>query len=135
MLEFVFFDPRPRQLFVDFLASEGIAAQQADAVDCLEVAIDENIDDRLLLQVESRYDELMAMDQALFEAGDETSARSSAGVVVKLANGETVYARVNPELLARIMTVLTPTELGDVVNAIVDAVENPDRRGLCRRSP
>jgi hypothetical protein len=31
------------------------------------------------------------------------------------------------------MQVLTPQELGEVDNAIVDAVENPDGRPLCHR--
>ena len=54
-------------------------------------------------------------------------------MVVNLASGDTVYARVDPGLLGRIMQVLTPQELGEVVNAIVDAVENPDGRPLCHR--
>jgi hypothetical protein len=33
------------------------------------------------------------------------------------------------------MQVLTPQELGDLVNAIVDAVEKPDARPLCTRQP
>ena len=36
-------------------------------------------------------------------------------------------------LLGRIMEVLSPEEFGSVVNAIVDAVEQPDRRPLCKR--
>ena len=31
------------------------------------------------------------------------------------------------------MDVLSPQELGDPVNAIADAVENPDKRALCKR--
>ena len=53
-------------------------------------------------------------------------------MVVNLASGETVYARVDPSLLGRIMEVLAPEELGEVANAMVDAVENPDSRTLCQ---
>jgi hypothetical protein len=59
----------------------------------------------------------------------------SAGVVVNLSNGTSVYADVSPELLQKIMQALTPEELGDLVNAIADAVEQPDSRPLCKRQP
>ena len=42
-------------------------------------------------------------------------------------------ARVDPLLLGKVMEVLTPQELGDLVNAIVDAVEHPDAQPLCHR--
>ena len=77
----------------------------------------------------------MALNQALFEEEAPTRGEQlAAGVVVKLRNGDTVYAGVDPRLLGRIMEVLTPEEFGEVVNAIVDAVEHPDTRSLCRGS-
>ena len=36
-------------------------------------------------------------------------------------------------MMGRIMQVVTPQEFGEVVNAIVDAVEAPDSRPLCKR--
>jgi hypothetical protein len=50
-------------------------------------------------------------------------------------NGTSVYADVSPELLHKIMQAVTPEELGDLVNAIADAVEQPDSRPLCKRQP
>ena len=102
-----------------------------DDDDVLNVGIDEDIDDQLLARIEAFYDEMMTLNQRLLEEG--SPAQHTAGVVVNLASGDTVYANLAPDLLARIMTVLTPEELGTLVDAVVDAVENPDRRAPCQR--
>ena len=131
MLEFVFFDSRPRQGFVDFLRSRKVPVDEFDDDETYSVGIPEDTEDELLEEIETCYEEMMAFNQALFEAEPGTGEGQAAGVVVNLASGDTVYARVDPNLLGRIMEVLTPEELGEVVNAIVDAVENPDDRPLC----
>ena len=131
MLEFVFFDSRPRQGFVDFLRSRKVPVDEFDDDETYSVGIPEDTEDELLEEIENCYEEMMEFNQALFEAEPGTGEGQAAGVVVNLASGDTVYARVDPSLLGRIMEVLTPEELGEVVNAIVDAVENPDDRPLC----
>ncbi len=134
MLDFVFFDPRTRRQFVDFIRARGLAAQQSEDDETYGVAVPEDLDDALLEAIEARYDELMALDQSLFEAGAAAAGEHAAGVLVTLMSGASVYAQVDPLLLGRIMEVLTPQEFGQVVDAIVDAVERPDPRPLCERS-
>jgi hypothetical protein len=131
MLEFVFFDPDPRRRFVDFVRTLAVAAETRDEDETFVAAIPEDTDDELMEWIEACYEEMMALDQVLFESRSGDDGHQAAGVVLNLASGDTVYARVDPELLGRIMAVLTPQEFGDVVNAIVDAVENPDARPLC----
>lgn len=131
VLEFVFFDRRPRQRFVDFLAARDVVATVFDEAETLGVAIPEDTDDALLERIEAYYDEMMALDQVIFESDAEAAGHQAAGVVVNLASGDTVYARVDSALLGRVMAVLSPQELGDLVNAIVDAVERRDARPLC----
>jgi uncharacterized protein YicC (UPF0701 family) len=134
MLDFVFFDPRTRRQFVDFIQDHGLLAQQSEDDETYAVAVTEDLDDALLEVIEARYDELIALDQSLFEADAAAAGEHTAGVVVNLASGTKVYAQVDPLLLGRIMEVLTPQEFGQVVDAIVDAVERPDPRPLCERS-
>jgi len=136
MLEFVFFDPRPQQEFADFLRRHQVPLTESDEDETFGVAIPEDVDDALLEKIEGQYDALMAMDRELFEADADAADKGhqAAGVVLNLASGATVYAQVDPLLLGRIMEVLTPQEFGELVNAIVDAVENPDARPLCRRT-
>ena len=68
MLEYVFFDPRTRRQFVDFVERRGLVVQQGEDDESYGVAIPEDIDDALLEAIEARYDELMALDQSRFEA-------------------------------------------------------------------
>lgn len=135
MLEYVFFDPRPRDRFADYVDGLGVAVQQESDDDLLKVLLPEDLDDGLSEQIEDFYDQMMELNQALYEQeGDSDDVGyHTAGITVQLKDGGNVYAQVDPNLLGRIMQVLTPTEFNDVVNAIVEAVESPDSRTLCQR--
>ncbi len=132
MLEYVFFHARPFDEFVAYLRELGLQPETGVDEDSWKVSLPEDIDDELLERIETRYDQLMDLNQELFDA-EQPQDYHTAGVVVNLGSGETVYAQVDPHLLGKIMGVLTPEEFGEVVNAIVDAVEQPDGRTLCQR--
>ena len=135
MLEYVFFDERPRDQFVTFLQQKSVELKLEEDEGLLKVWISEDLDDDLDEAIEDFYDDMMALNQQLYE--DENNEAevgyNAAGIVLELNTGENVYAQVNPVLLGRIMTVVTPDEFNTVVNAIVEAVENPDARTPCQR--
>ena len=135
MLEYVFFDERPRDQFVTFLQQKSVELKLEENEGLLKVWISEDLDDDLDEAIEDFYDDMMALNQQLYE--DENNEAevgyNAAGIVLELNNGDNVYAQVDPELLGRIMTVVTPDEFNTVVNAIVEAVENPDARTPCQR--
>ena len=135
MLEYVFFDERPRDQFVTFLREKSVELKLEEDEGLLKVWISEDLADDLDEAIEDFYDDMMALNQQLYE--DENNEAevgyNAAGIVLELNTGENVYAEVNPELLGRIMTVVTPDEFNTVVNAIVEAVENPDARTPCQR--
>lgn len=135
MLEYVFFDRRPYEQFVDFVRQLGLAPECSEDEDNFEVALPEDLDAELNDRIEAFYDEMMDLNRELFDSEREQDGDNyqAAGVVVNLQDGRTVYADVDSALLGRIMTVLTPQEFGEVVNAIVDAVEHPDTRTFCQR--
>jgi hypothetical protein len=133
MLDFVFFNPLPRHRFVDFLAAHGVVAIETQDDETFGVAIPDDTADELLDEIEAYYEEMMALDQQIFETDAQDPGHHAAGVVLNLASGESVYARVDPLLLGKVMEVLTPLELGELVNAIVDAIEHPDAQPLCHR--
>ncbi|MEJ2309541.1 MAG: hypothetical protein P8Z31_08870 [Gammaproteobacteria bacterium] len=138
MLEYIFFHEQPLRRFTSFLVELGLAPQQARTDESLLVTLDEeSVDDDTADRIDGFYDDMFDLDQELFAAGMQEDAENyaSAGVVVNLGDGKTVYADVPGDLLQKIMQALTPQELGDLVNAIVDAVENPDERPLCKRQP
>lgn len=135
MLDYIFFHRIPFDAFVEFLRGYGLEPETERGDDSFEVRIPEDMDDALSEEIEERYDALMEMNQELLERELEADADNyhAAGVVVNLKDGTAVYADVDPRLLGRIMEILTPEEFGQVVNAIVDAVENPDTRTFCQR--
>ena len=135
MLEYVFFDERPRDQFVNFLQEKAVELKLEEDEGLLKVWISEDLDDDLDEAIEDFYDDMMALNQQLYEDenNDAEVGYNAAGIVLELNTGDNVYAQVDPELLGRIMTVVTPDEFNTVVNAIVEAVENPDARTPCQR--
>jgi len=134
VFEYVFFDQRPFDQFVKFLEKENLIPVLSKDDECFEAAIPEDIDDELSDRIEVFYEEMMELNQQLFEEDEKSSNDMHvAGVVLNLKQGATVYANVDTDVLARIMSVLTPLEFGTVVDAIVDAVEEPDHRPICKR--
>ncbi|RMG38794.1 MAG: hypothetical protein D6720_00650 [Gammaproteobacteria bacterium] len=135
MLEYVFFDPRPRDRFVAHVRDRGLEPVLEEDDGLLKVLLPEEIDDDLAKGIEDFYDAMMEMGRELYEqdADSEEVGYHAAGITVQLADGSNVYAQVDPRLLGRIMEVVSPEEFNSVVNAIVEAVENPDSRSLCQR--
>ena len=136
MLEYVFFEEEPRERFQDFLDGEGLDwTLEARDPETLVLLDDTGIDDALADRIEALYDELFDMEQALYEAGipESTEHYAGTGVVVNLKDGRTVYAYLPAELLNRVLSVISPEELGTLVDAIVCAVEDPDERTFCQR--
>ena len=138
MLEYVFFHEEPVRRFCSFLAAMDLSPKDGNRGESWLVTLEEeSIDDQTADRIDAFYDEMFDLDQQLYDSGMQEDSENfgSAGVVVNLRDGSSVYADVPPDLLHRIMQALTPRELGDLVNAIVDAVEKPDSRPLCKRQP
>ena len=71
--------------------------------------------------------------ERLSDSEEVNDKNHGAAISIKIKNGDTVDALINPELLNRILTVISYDELNELVETIVDSVENPDYRPLCRR--
>ena len=135
MLDYIFFNRKTCDLFVESATSAGIAAIVDCADNCFTVKLPEDSDNKLLEKLEDYYDELLDMDRDLAEAQEqETSAEMhTAGISVALKDRRYVYAQVAPELLARVLQSISTEELNTIVCAITEAVENPDESGLCQQ--
>jgi acylphosphatase len=136
MLEYVFFNEEPCARFRDFLAERDLPSSLAQGeLETLVQVEEERVDDDLADEIDAFYDQMLELDQGLYEQALEQDAEhySASGVVVNLRDGRSVYAGVRPALLAKVMEALSPDELGDLVDAIVAAVEDPDERTFCQR--
>ena len=133
MLEFIFFNPEPQRRFLDLAQEHGVSCTVNNSDDCYLVCLSEDTDDALLEELEQQYDTLMSLDQSLVEQTGPQDEQHTAGITVELKDGRCVYANIEPELLVRVLRCISTEELNHIVNAITEAVENPDESSLCQR--
>ncbi|MCK4706537.1 MAG: hypothetical protein KAT90_13745 [Gammaproteobacteria bacterium] len=135
MLEYILFHEKPFQLFIDWLQAKGISSDTEIEDDNYLIKIPEDLDDDLLDEVDEKYDVLMDMNQQIVndEEKENNQGYHMAGVVVTLKDGTVSYADVDPELLGRVISAISPEEFGEIVTAIADAVENPQPKACCQR--
>jgi len=136
MIEYVFFHRQAVDLFLQFLAEQDLEAETQQHSDRVEVQLPDDLDSALFDQIDTRYDQLMELEADLTDAEQSGTAGEyeAGGIVVNLADGTTVYADLDSQLLARIMRVITPEEFAVIVDAIAKAVENRQEQPGCQRS-
>ena len=132
MLEFVFFDRRPRDQFLAKLAEMGVESECRQQGDELLVLLDEEIGDETLDQVESHYEQTFDFSEQLMAEVEGVEHFDLAGVEVQLKSGP-IVASVDAKLLTKVLSALDFEELSRFVDAIARAVEEPDSRPLCKR--
>ena len=132
MLEYVLFDKKYFQLFIDWLKEKAVVYKFENEQGHYLVQISEDLDDDLLDDIEDRYDELMDMHQQMFKADDNDDYTMS-GIIVELKDGSVSHADVDADLVNRILGAISAEELGELVSAIADAVENPQPESFCQR--
>lgn len=133
MLEYAFFHPIPRDRFCDFLQGKGIEPEVEQEELSTNVLLPEDLDDGLMEAIEAYYDELLDMTEGLTAGQGDDEYIHNVGVTVNLRDGRSVLAAVEPALVNKLLAAISLEELGGFVNAVVDAVENPDLRPLCKR--
>lgn len=135
MLEYVLFHEKTFQLFVDWLRSKGVSPETQSEENIYEIKIPEDLDEDLLDEIDDQYEVFMDMTQQLVNEEEKESNQGyhMAGVVVTLKDQSISYADVDPELLGRVLSAITPDELGVIVAAIADAVETPQTSTYCQR--
>lgn len=130
MLEYVFFDAGLRNIFAAFLHSHGVEVELYDG-DGYIAAISDDVDDELGDSIDLRYEQLLQENADLLEGTADGLEKNAAGVQVLLRSGEPCMIRLDPDLMARLLSSLTLEELRDMVQGIAEQVEEPDNRPLC----
>lgn len=131
MLEYVFFQELPRKRFQAFLKEQGLLwTLESGDMETLVVVDDAGVDGDLADRIESLYDELFAMDQAMCStaAARPVDRTPEPGVEVRLESGRTVVAELPSELVSRVLTAISPGELRTFVDAVARAVERAGRQ-------
>ena len=134
MLEFIFFHQNICSIFTDYLSGMGIAFQLDDDGDSIVVSIPDDVDDVRLEQIEDEYDRLLDLsrEQTDSEQGHSPENFQKASLLITLQNGNNSYAHVDMDIINRVLRTIGPDELNEIIEAVVDAVENPDERSYCQ---
>lgn len=133
MLEYVFFDEVPCKKFVVFLNQKGIEHQPPAGDEVMLVAIPEDLDESVITEVESYYDEMMELGSEILSNRTDDGQVNTAGLTVTLNDGRISYAVLDPAIVNKMLEVLSLDEMNTLVNAIADAVENPNDTPICKR--
>ena len=133
MLEYIFFHTAPKQQFIEYLSQHHIAYVEQDDAMGMVVAVSEDLGDNIGDEIETRYDELMENAEELLIEGGEAAENDVAAITITLDDGKTIYASVSPNVINRVLAVISTQELNDLVNSIVSSVLDPDERPICTR--
>ena len=133
MLEYIFFHDEQRKQFIHYLLKQDIPyVEQNDSMGMV-VAVPEDMGEETEELVESHYDKLMEDAEELLIGDGEVAEKDVAAITITLDDGKTIYASVSPNVINRVLCVITTQELNDLVNSIVSSVLNPDERPICTR--
>lgn len=131
MLEFIFFHEIPTRLFAEWLKQQGVMYETQQKDDSYVVSMEEEMDDELYELIEDKYEVLFDMNEDIMkEEGD--AGVHTANISVHLQDGRTSYALVDPKVLGRVIAAISAEELGDIVKAVVTAVECPQEKSSCQ---
>jgi len=139
VLEFIFFHKEPVKQFQQYLDSKkihyinDIEYQASIDEEGFTVSISENYELDIISEVEDYYDDMMELNETLISQQEDYEEIKTAGISVNLSDGSTVLADVDPNLIYKLSEALEPEEILQLVSAIADAVETPDKRPLCKR--
>ncbi len=137
LLEYIFFHEEPCARFKKFLQENRVELLKEGLdktdVEAFVVYIADDLDDALSEKIEDFYDEMMVLNESLVMQDEKTGGMNNVGLAVSLNDGRSVLATVDPDVLNRVLSVISHDELGKLVDTIADAVENPDERPLCKR--
>ena len=136
ILEYLFFTRPITDQFIQTLTNKKIPWKESveSVHDSIVIQISEDDIGEYWDEIDDLYDELTLEDQKQLELGSEDEADiSTAGVYIQLKNGEQTVAQVNPDVLNRILSVLTSDELAEFIDIIAKSIESPDDAPICQR--
>lgn len=135
-IEYLFFTPQMAEEFKKQLIQNDIPYQEEcePVQNAIVFKVSESINRDIWDALDEVFDELTVQDQMLLEDGveDETAA-SAVGLYLQLANGQQTVAKVDPDIVNRILSVLSVEELNQFLEVIVSSVEQPDDSAICKR--
>jgi len=140
VMEYVFFDLSLAERFREYCSSLGLkvvvnSAESDSEEPTFTVIFSDNIEFKLVEQIESIYCDLLFGEQAaLVEGNNEGGAVADhCGVQVRLQSGSFTTIAVQPDIMNKLLSVLSTEELQFFLAGVVEDVENPKEGPVCSR--
>lgn len=136
MLDYLFFNQVVADKFIEFLKTKSLSWElyKDPMLDSIIVKTSEDIEDDLWDEIDDFHDSLGDEDQKLLEdtLEDTDTETNAAGIYIQLDNGRQTVAQINPEIMNRMLGVISMDEFNDFVETIVSSVEKPDDSPICK---
>ncbi len=135
VIEYLFFTKAVAEQFREYLQNSGVAYQEGrePVQNAIVFKVSETIEPSTWDALDEAFDELTLQDQMQMEEElEDDTAASAAGLYLQLANGTQTVAKVDPNVVNRILSVLSVQELNEFLEVIVSSVESPDASAICR---
>ncbi len=137
MLEYLFFTQEIADKYIAFLKGKKLAWEQKNdpMLGSIVIETPEDIDDDLWDELDDYHESLGDEDQKILEAElaiSETET-NAAGIYIQLANGDQTVAQINPDIMNRMLSVISMDEFNEFIETIVSSVEKPDDAPICEK--
>ena len=136
MLEYLFFNSVFAQKFIRVLEQHDLPyQQQVESVqDAILITTPEDLDDELWDTIDEAYDELSEQDQQLLQSLlDDDSKINAAGIYIQLKDDKQTVAKIDPDVMNRMLEKISMDEFNAFIEAVVQSVEQPDDSPFCEK--
>ncbi len=137
MLEYLFFTQEIADKFISFLDGKNLKWEQKNdpMLGSIVIETSEDIEDELWDELDDHHELLSEEEQKILEVdlADSESEMNAAGIYIQLANGEQTVAQINPEIMNRMLSVISMDEFNEFIETIVSSVERPDDAPICEK--
>jgi hypothetical protein len=137
MLEYLFFTQEIADKFITYLKGKNLAWEQKNdpMLGSIVIETPEEITDELWDELDDYHELLGEEEQKILEVdlADSDTEMNAAGIYIQLANGEQTVAQINPEVMNRMLSVISMDEFNDFIETIVSSVEKPDDAPICEK--
>lgn len=130
MNEYIFFDNRLRDKFVEHARTLGVECALRDDSMGIIAAVPEDIGDDLADELEAHYDELQEEQSDLLSMS-EGGLKKLAGFQLVLPDGQTCTVPLQPDIAKRLLSCFSFEEVQVLFDTVARSALDPNNRPLC----
>jgi len=141
LMEYVFFDLNLAERFQSYcealeVETSLISGETYSGEPEFTVSLPDTLDGSIIEQIEEEYTGLLFGEQAsMIEGNDNNGAMADAcGVQVQLQSGQFTTVAIHPEIMNKVLSVLSVKELQEFLAQVAEDIENPKKGPVCART-